>query len=99
MDEVLLGQLYEGVTLSVNHDVSTFANMRGVFEMQQLPTGDGHMTLAPVFQRIFPEHEVTYGLHTPSQRMDLLIQGKCFSPQSLRSCGRAGGAPPAAALS
>ena len=82
--DVELGTSYTNVTLVVKGSSGTFTDMSGIFAVEQLSTGNGTFCRAPTFRRTFPDgNVVTYGLHTPSRRMDLLIGTTCHSPQEL----------------
>jgi hypothetical protein len=88
--DVRLGEMYTGVTLLVHDGDDRFTNMTGTFGWEELSCSDGGTCFAPTFLRVFPSgQKVTYGLHTPSQRMDILLHGQRFSPQELRHAARA----------
>ena len=89
IEDVRLGQVYDGVTLrdAQSEDSTAFSHMRGSFQMEEQPAWvpGSAATLCrcpvPTFRRTFPSGQVvTYGLHTPSRRLDIVIGDKTFQP-------------------
>ena len=85
-EDLRLCQPYTHVTLTVNSTSKPWTDMMGTFGWKDLPTSDGGTVGGPTFTRTFESGQVVeYGLHTPSQRMDIVLHnGMLLNPQVLR---------------
>ena len=85
-EDLRLRQPYTHVTLTVDGNSAPWTNMMGTFEWKDLPSSDGLTVGGPAFTRTFASGQVVeYGLHTPSQRMDIVLHnGMHLNPQVLR---------------
>ena len=72
VDDLQLGQRYEGITLRVEdrgREPVLWENVVGAFDWNtDLPSDRGGICAGPIFTRTFPSGQVvTLGMHTPSR--------------------------------